>query len=284
MSDMTIEQIIKISAQFLSRFQIPNPYFEAECLLAFILTVDRLFLKKNPLFPVDAFVQKTMHNGINARTEGRPLAYIIGKKAFWTFDLQVTPAVLIPRADTERLVEIVLEKLPKILPYPVLELGTGSGAIALALAAERPQWQIIATDRSAAALEVAMNNAKRLQQSNIHFCQGDWFAAVEGMGPFSAVVSNPPYIAASDAHLEASALKAEPYEALCSGETGLEAFITIIEDARNYLMNNALLCLEHGHDQSSALSLLLEKKGYRKPQQFFDLGNIPRVITAEWFA
>jgi release factor glutamine methyltransferase len=283
MYNMTIEETVKVAAQSLAAHQIPDPYFEAECLLASVLKVDRLFLKKNPKFVVEHLVQEMMLNRVNARKEGSPLAYIIGKKAFWTFDLEVTPAVLIPRADTERLVEVVLEQLPEKLPYPVLELGTGSGAIALALAIERPQWQIVATDKSEAALAVAKKNAKRLQQHNIHFRQGDWFDAVKGEGLFSAVISNPPYIASSDPHLEQPALQAEPYGALCSGKTGLEAFITIVEQAKKYLANNGLICFEHGHDQSTALFSLLEKNGYHERQQFFDLSKIPRVITAEWF-
>ena len=250
--------------------------------MAFVLKVDRLFLKKNPQDLVAVLAEQAMHDCVHARKEGRPLAYIVGKKSFWTFDLEVTPDVLIPRADTERLVEVVLEKLPESLPYPVLELGTGSGAIALALAFERPQWHIIATDKSEGALKVAADNAKRLQRSNIRFCQGDWFDAVKDMGPFSAVLSNPPYIAKSDPHLQAVALQAEPYNALCSGETGLEAFAIITENAKKYLTNNGLLCLEHGHDQSPALCALLQKNGYHKRQQFFDLGQMPRVISAEW--
>ncbi len=283
MYNMTVEQTVKGAAQSLAAYQIPDPYFEAECLLASVLTVDRLFLKKNPKWVVEPVVQEMMDKGVNARKEGMPLAYVVGKKAFWTFDVQVTPDVLIPRADTERLVEVVLAQLPEKLPYPVLELGTGSGAIALALAIERPQWQIVATDKSEAALALAKKNAKRLQQQHIRFRQGDWFDAVKGAGLFSVIISNPPYIAHDDPHLAQPALQAEPYGALCSGKTGLEAFITIVEQAKKHLVHHGLICLEHGHEQSTALFSLLEKNGYHKRQQFFDLSKIPRVITAEWF-
>jgi release factor glutamine methyltransferase len=278
MSGHTIGEVVERAAQDL--LQLEAPHLEAECLLSAILQVDRLFLKKYPEKPVDMSVLMCLQDNIRARKTGYPLAYLLGKKAFWTFEVSVTPAVLIPRPETERLVEVVLEKLPQWLPYPVLELGTGSGAIALALALERPKWQVIATDCSLDALQVAKKNAEDLQVSNIRFYQGNWFEAVAGQGPFSAIVSNPPYIAKTDPHLLQAALQAEPSIALCPGDTGLEAYQILIEQAKEYLEPKGLLCLEHGYDQSDALFSFLAKNGYHKRQQFFDLSGIPRVILA----
>jgi len=212
MSKVSIQTLLNRYTQILS--EIPDAYFEVECLLAHLLTVDRLFLKKNPDILIEPSVQKTLNQQVLERKAGKPLAYIIGKKAFWTFQLTVTPAVLVPLADTECLVEMILQTLPERLPHPVVDLGTGSGAIALALATERPLWKIIATDLSKDALLVAKKNAHNLSITNIDFYEGSWFEPLKEKGLFSAIVSNPPYIPESDPHLLHPSLQMEPYSAL----------------------------------------------------------------------
>jgi len=279
---LTLAAVVRETATVLLPIAKTDAHFEAECLVADVLKVDRLFLKKNPEKKIDPALYATLQRHILKRKQGIPLAYIIGKKAFWTFEVTVTPDVLVPRSETECLVETVLTWLPQDLTYPVVELGTGSGIIAIALAKERPRWRILATDQSLSALEVAQANAKRLGCSNITFYQGDWFLPIQSLGPFAAIISNPPYIASSDPHLLDPALKAEPRAALCSGKTGLEALSHLIKSAKDFLIPQGILCFEHGHDQSTALFSLLRKNGYHKRQQVMDLGKQPRVIVAEW--
>jgi len=254
-------------------------HFEAECLLAAVLKVSRVQLKMHPEKPLTITETQQFEASLKTRASGVPLAYIIGKKAFWTFELSVTEDVLVPRPETEVLVETVLSHCPETLPFPVLELGTGSGAIAIALALERPAWKIIATDKSEAALNIARANAAAQKCKNIEFFHGEWFSPVASM-VFSAIISNPPYIGATDPHLTDVALSHEPIGALCSGLTGLEALTFIIENARYYLSSEGLLCLEHGHTQSRALFSLLQKNGYHDCQQVQDLGRQARVIVA----
>lgn len=258
---------------------------DAELLLAHALNTDRLFLKKSPEYLLSASVWQTYQTLLQERQAGRPIAYLLGTKSFWQFELTVTPDVLIPRPETECLVEAVLRVLPKSLlkslAHSVLELGTGSGAIALALAYERPDANIIATDVSLAALAVAKDNAVKVDLQ-IQFVHSDWFEQLKDQGPFLVIVSNPPYIAADDPHLiTPTTLQYEPYGALCSGATGLEALTTIIEQAKAYLIPGGWLCLEHGHDQQEKLLSLLHENGYHKAEGFSDFANIPRVVIGK---
>jgi len=204
------------------------------------------------------------------RQNGEPLAYITGHKAFYGLHLRVDARVLDPRADTETLVDWVLEALPAA-PQRVLDLGTGSGAVALALQHERRLWEVHALDHSADALAVAQANAQRLKLP-VHFTQGDWLHGAQGK--FHAIVSNPPYVAKGDPHLDA--LHHEPAMALSSGADGLDAIRTIIASAPQHLHPGGRLLLEHGYDQATRVRALLTQAGFSEVQTRHDLAGVER--------
>lgn len=234
---------------------------EAEMLLLHVLHKPRswLFSHAGDALPTD--VQTAADALVGRRAQGEPVAYITGRRGFWTLDLDVTPATLIPRVETELLVELALARLPVNLPLRVADLGTGSGAIALSIAAERPRTQVLATDASAAALAVARRNAQRLGFGNVRFAQGDWLAPLADER-FDLIVSNPPYIEAGDPHLEQGDLRYEPAAALASGVDGLAAIRSIVAGAGAYLAPGGWLLFEHGWQQGDAARTLLAAAGF----------------------
>jgi release factor glutamine methyltransferase len=209
------------------------------------------------------------------RARGEPLAYIAGEREFWSHTLRVTPDVLVPRPETELLVERALALGP-MGAAEVLDLGTGSGAIAVALASERPTWQVTATDASSTALAVADANARALGLGNCRFTVGHWFAPLAGRR-FALIVSNPPYIAPGDAALLDPALRHEPAVALVSPPDGLTALREIISGAPDHLTPGGVLALEHGHDQHEAVAALLRAAGFNDIALHRDLAGLPRV-------
>ena len=213
---------------------------------------------------------------IAERLRGVPVAYLFGSRGFWSMDLVVTSDVLIPRPETELLVELALQQIAIDREVEVADLGTGSGAIALALARERPHSRVLACDASAAALAVARGNAERLGLANVSFAQGDWFAAV-GHARFAVIASNPPYIADGDAHLQRGDLRYEPALALSSGEDGLDAIRTIITGAPDHLLDDGWLLLEHGWHQGAAVCRLLGAAGFADVATHRDLCDRDRV-------
>lgn len=213
---------------------------------------------------------------IAERLRGVPVAYLIGSRGFWSMDLAVTSDVLIPRPETELLVELALQRIPRDGGVDVADLGTGSGAIALALARDRPLARLLASDASAAALVVARGNAQRMGLANVRFVQGDWYAAV-GDARFALIASNPPYIAVNDAHLQRGDLRYEPALALSSGADGLDAIRTIIAGAPEHLIDGGWLLLEHGWDQGDAVRALLDAAGFSNVATHRDLGDRERV-------
>lgn len=248
---------------------------EAELLLLHVLRRERswLFAHANDTVAqadADAFAAL-----LARRVAGEPVAYLIGNRGFWTLDLTVTPATLIPRPETELLVELALARLPLDVPQTVADLGTGSGAIALALASERPLAQVIATDFSAAALAVASANAVRNAVRNVSFRQGSWFAPLAGMR-LDLIASNPPYIASDDPHLQQGDLRFEPATALAAGPDGLDDIRRIIDGATAHLRPGGWLLLEHGWDQSAAVQQLLSAAGFSDIQSKADLAGIAR--------
>lgn len=230
---------------------------------AWLLTHDRDTIDDAALQRLDALVAR--------RKQGEPLAYITGHKEFFGLDLMVDERVLVPRPETEILVEWALELLPRPLGEGVLDLGTGSGAIALAIKKHRLDVRVTALDLSADALAVARANAQHLQL-DVHFWQGSWLAGVAGR--FQIIVSNPPYIAAQDRHLQA--LDHEPLQALVSGADGLDDLRRIITQALVHLLPGGWLLLEHGHDQAQALRTLLQQAGFEQVQSRRDLAGLER--------
>lgn len=250
---------------------------DAQLLLLHVLgraAHDRAWLLAHDTDPLPAAALTALEQAVLRRAAGEPLAYITGHKEFFGLDLQVDRRVLVPRPDTETLVEWALELLPT--SGRVIDLGTGSGAIALALQHERPGLNVVAVDYSADALAVAQANAQRLNL-NVQFTQGNWLDGVQGA--FDAIVSNPPYIASADHHL--TALKHEPLQALASGADGLDDIRTIIRQASKHLLPGGWLLLEHGYDQAAAVRSLLADAGLRKAQSRRDLAGIERCSGAQ---
>lgn len=256
-----------------------QPLLEAQILLAYVLGSDRVKIIAWPEMDVSTEHENLFKRFVERRSHNEPLAYIVGEKEFWSKSFIVTPDTLIPRPETEQLVEVVLESLPADDPLTVIDLGTGSGAIACTLASERPHWKVIGSDISEKALMVAKKNAQRLNLSNVEWRQSRWLEAF-GDQKFDAIVSNPPYLRADDEHLEQGALSFEPLGALVAGKTGLECYQVIIEQAKNGLKKNGLLAFEHGYDQATALQQLLNQDHFKDIQIYKDLSGHTRVIKA----
>ncbi len=249
---------------------------EAEILLAHVLGVSRAWLFAH----VDDDVPETMLKAIETityrRSEGVPIAYLTERRGFWSLELVVGSDVLIPRAETELLVEIALRHIPPDVIFDIADLGTGSGAIALALARERPRARIRACDISERALAIAENNARRLELGNVTFARSDWFDGMRGER-FDIVVSNPPYIASGDPHLAQGDLRFEPSLALESGSDGLDAIRRIVRDSPAHLRNGGMLAIEHGFEQGAGVRELLQKSGFVETYTERDLGGRDRV-------
>jgi len=253
---------------------------EAEILLGHALERSRAWLFAHAGFVPDDAARLRFAQLLAARRRGEPVAYLIGHRGFWTLDLAVTPDVLIPRPETELLVELALERIPPDAEFRVADLGTGSGALALAIASERPHARVVATDASAAALAVARGNAQRLGIDNVEFAQGDWCAAL-GVRRFDLVVSNPPYIATGDAHLGQGDLRFEPSSALAAGADGLDAIRAIAAQARAHLEPGGWLFVEHGFDQGSVVRAVFAANGYADIATARDLEQRERVTASK---
>jgi len=251
-----------------------TPALDAELLFCAISGIDRSAVTTGRSMTLTNRQREVFSTLIKRRTAGEPIAYLLRRKEFWSQDLLVSPEVLIPRPETELLVEQALEHLPE-QPCNVADLGTGSGAIALAIATERPNVQVTATDISQSALEVAMKNAARLGVRNVTFRQGDWFAPLADQH-YRLIVSNPPYVRVGDPRLEAGTLY-EPVDALISGYDGLDALRMICAAARRYLNSQGVLVLEHACDQENAVHKLLSQGGFETIVSSTDLAGKPRV-------
>ena len=255
------------------------PRFDAELMVARAAGLTRGSLLAHGHRSLPAGALGPLREALRRRAAGEPLAYIDGRREFWSLELEVSPAVLVPRPETEQLVEATLDRL---LPAPqaVADLGTGSGAIALALAKERPQWQVTATDVSAEAIAVAKRNAERLGlASRIEFLHGAWFGPIAGR-QFDAIVSNPPYVDAGDPAL--AALRHEPRAALVASDQGFADLLALVRHAPSFLKHGGWLLLEHGATQGSRVAAALVTRGFTRVVCLPDLAGRDRVCCAQW--
>ena len=258
----------------------PTPRLDAELLLAQALGKSRGYLHTWPEREPEASQLERFQAALARRRAGEPVAYILGRQGFWSLDLDVASHTLIPRPDTELLVETALALLPATA-LQVLDLGTGTGAIALALACERPAWQVTGVDRVAEAVALAQGNGTRLQLANARFAESCWFSALAGQR-FQLIVSNPPYIAAADPHLSQGDVRFEPSSALVAGVDGLDDIRLIIEQAPEHLLAGGWLLLEHGFDQAEAVRELLVQRGFAAVDSRRDLGGHQRISLGQW--
>lgn len=267
-----------IIASLLSEARLPDSpsaRLDAELLLAAALGKPRSFLHTWPERVVSGEAAELYASYLARRRNGEPVAYILGRQGFWSLDLEVAPHTLIPRPDTELLVETALALVPAA-PARVLDLGTGSGAIVLALACERPLWRLIGVDRIDDAVALAERNRVRLQLDNVEFRESHWFSTL-GAERFDLIVSNPPYIAARDPHLDEGDVRFEPSSALVSGADGLDDIRLIVSEAPAHLNAGGWLLLEHGYDQAAAVRELLARQGFEAVESRRDLGGHERI-------
>ena len=260
----TIESIMRSS---------PVEQLEARMLIGHVTQLTRVQLITQSERALNAAEAEQLSTLFQRRIAGEPMAYLLGEREFFGLTFQVDPAVLIPRPDTELLVELTLQHLP--LHGRVLDMGTGSGAIAIAIAHTRRDARVTALDVSENALLVAQSNAKN-NQVDVEFLRSDWFAAIAKQ-QFDLIVSNPPYIVAGDRHLSEGDLRFEPIDALTDHADGLSALRTISQRAANYLSDDGWLLMEHGYDQAEAVRDLLSKNNFTEVQSWCDLANIERV-------
>ncbi|MGL4316861.1 MAG: peptide chain release factor N(5)-glutamine methyltransferase [Pseudomonas sp.] len=258
----------------------PSASLDAELLLATALGKPRSYLFTWPEREPSAAQLEAFSAMLARRRAGEPVAYILGQQGFWSLDLDVAPHTLIPRPDTELLVETALELLPAT-PLRVLDLGTGTGAIALALASERGGWRVTGVDRVEQAVALAERNRQRLKLNNAEFRLSQWFSALAGEG-YGLIVSNPPYIAANDRHLSEGDVRFEPASALVSGVDGLDDIRLIIAQAPAHLEAAGWLLLEHGYDQAEAVRGLLLAAGFSAVESRRDLGGHERISLGQW--
>lgn len=254
--------------------------YESQLLLQRVLNVNRAWLIAHANDVLHHEMQAKFEALVQRRCNGEPIAYILGDREFYGLNLEVTPATLIPRPDTETLVDIALKKIPASQSIQVLDLGTGTGAIALAIAQQRPNAEVTAIDASQAALNVAMINSRKLNINNVHFILSDWFAALNHE-KFNVIVSNPPYIEDTDIHLNKGDLRFEPISALASGADGLDDIRRIINDCLIHLNPQGWLMFEHGYNQAESVSDLMAQAGLANIETFKDFGGNNRVTIGK---
>lgn len=256
-----------------------SPRLDVELLLVDILQKSRTFLFTWPEQPLTSTQAETFNEYFGRRKKGEPIAHILGYREFWSLPLAVNASTLIPRPDTEVLVEQVLAAFSgdrTAKTRKLLDLGTGSGAIALAIASEKPHWNITAVDYSSAAVNLAISNRDRLNLSNVQVIESHWFSALAGK-VFDVIVSNPPYIDPKDPHLTTGDVRFEPLTALVAEQSGLADLIAITQESTHHLEAGGWLFLEHGYDQGAIMRELLRDHGYVAIQTFYDYGGNERV-------
>ncbi len=251
---------------------------DTEVLLCHVLKKTRSYLRAWPEKVLSLEEYNKFQQLLNQRLRGQPIAYITGKKEFWSREFKVSPNVLIPRSDTELLIELSLNIIKNKVNPRLIDLGTGSGNIAITLAAERPDSDIIATDVCNQALKIAKHNTKTHQIKNIHFIRSDWFDNIL-QNEFDLVISNPPYIACNDPHLSQGDVRFEPDCALVAADKGLKDIRMICNHARDYLKSKGMLLIEHGCDQQAAVQTIFDEYQFYDITTHNDLSGNPRVTT-----
>nr|WP_298728843.1 peptide chain release factor N(5)-glutamine methyltransferase [uncultured Steroidobacter sp.] len=279
-SSQTVSDALHTATMLLSRSS-PSARLDAELLLEYVTGLSRTNFRANPERELPAAAGWSFQQLVKRRAQGEPVAYIRQQQEFWSLLLEVSPAVLIPRPETELVVERVLAHINKEAPVRVADLGTGSGAIAVAIASERPQAQLSAIDASKDALELASRNIGRLQLTNVALLHGSWFAPIAGQ-KFDVIASNPPYIAQDDPDLTPDVRKFEPIMALISGRTGFEALDVLIREAPTHLESGGWLVLEHGWKQAEGVRQRLVRQGFVHVRSHADLAGHERVTEGQW--
>ncbi|MEW5754998.1 MAG: peptide chain release factor N(5)-glutamine methyltransferase [Pseudomonadota bacterium] len=278
MMNTTLTQALTWATQLLSQLPEATPRLEAEMLLAHALGKERTHLIAWPDKALSPDQEAAFRALVEQRAQGIPVAYLLKEREFWSLPLLVSPDTLIPRPETELLVELALARIPLDAAWRIADLGTGTGAIALALASERPRCRLIAIDRSSGALAVARANAERLGIRNIEFLTGDWLAPLHDE-TLEMIVSNPPYIAADDPHLTRGDVRFEPRSALASGPDGLDDIRIIVATARAHLKSGGALLIEHGYQQGAAVVALMQSHGYQRVEDHRDYAGHGRVAA-----
>lgn len=279
MSGLGLREVLRVAAAQLHAAGSPSPRADAEYLLLYLLHKNSYWLRLHDEVRLAPAEQARFDELLHRRQQGEPVAYITGQRGFWSLDVKVAPGTLIPRPETELLVEFVLEKTELTAPLTVLDLGTGSGVIALAVKRERPLARVTAVDFSPAALAIARENAEHLEL-DVEFLQSDWYAALDGRR-YDLLLSNPPYIAMDDPHLGQGDLRFEPISALVSGEQGLRDIRRIIEGAVQHLQPQGWLALEHGFEQGAAVRALLAQHGFTAIETRPDLSGHERITLGQ---
>lgn len=280
-SAFTIKQAIKYGSDKLAAVS-DSALFDSQLLLAYVLNKDRSYLLSWPEKVLANDVLFSFQSLLARRAQHEPVAYLVGVKEFWSLELEVSPSTLIPRPDTEILVEQVLKDITQD-DIRCLDLGTGTGAIALALASENRHWQIEAVDLQHSAVELAKRNASKLLIKNVQIYQSSWFDNIDSALRFDVIVSNPPYIDVNDPHLKQGDVLHEPASALVANDDGLADLDHIAQCARNYLTTGGSLYLEHGFEQGAQVRAILTSLGYDKVTTIQDYNNNDRVTFAQFY-
>ncbi|HGV9305135.1 TPA: peptide chain release factor N(5)-glutamine methyltransferase [Vibrio fluvialis] len=278
---LTIEAALKAATLQLTQSGSDSPSLDAAVLLCHALDKPRSYLLTWPDKVLDAPIQAMFDALLQRRITGEPVAYIIGEREFWSLPLKVSPSTLIPRPDTERLVEVALEKA-QTLEGDILDLGTGTGAIALALASELPHSRVVGIDLRDEAQQLATDNANRLHITNVTFLQGSWFEPLSRGTKFALIVSNPPYIEENDPHLVQGDVRFEPKTALVAADNGLADIKHISDAGRDYLQNGGWLAFEHGYDQGASVRTIMQALGYQQVVTEQDYAGNDRVTLGQY--
>lgn len=286
---MNIQQALQQAIQSLSQSSAggasagkPNPTatLDAQVLLNHVLECNTAHLIAWPEKDLSEQQEILYLQLIQQRQQGLPVAHLTGQREFWSLDFNVNNSTLIPRPETETLVEYILTKFSQNKQLTLLDMGTGTGAIAIAIASEKPEWEIVASDISEQALNLARSNSQKHRTKNITFLQSDWFKNIS-MGNFDIIISNPPYIASDDPHLQQGDVRFEPQSALSSGKTGMNAIEYLSAHAKNHLKNNGWLIVEHGYNQKQLVADCFTKNGFMQIEQVRDLSGHTRMTAGK---